>query len=91
MSSTRNRRLTVKDPFFLLDQATQFLRKHLGNSAVLLKAIAAKAPRFYLRDYAGMNRTTAKDYRRQITQQQIETYLPTKTGQETKIASLGLV
>ena len=64
----------------------------MGNSAVLLKAIAAKTLKFYLQDYAGMNCTTAKDYGRQITQQQIRAYLQTKTGQKGKmIASLGLV
>ena len=47
------------------------LREYLGNSAVLLKAIAAKTLRFCLQDYARMNRTTAKDYRREITHQQI--------------------
>lgn len=38
-----------------------------------------------------MNSTTAKDYKRRITQQQLRAYLQTKADQETKITSLGLV
>ena len=69
MSNTPNRNLSVKRPVSLLEQATQFIRKYSGNSAVSTQSQSGETPRFCLQDYAGMNRTTAKDYKWRITQQ----------------------
>ena len=93
---TCKRHLTVKGPFLCSKKQPSFS----GNTQVAvlcrIKTVAAKIPRFSLRDHAGMNRTAAKDYRR-ITQgfltqrQQLRAYLHTRTGKETKITSLAEV
>ena len=93
---TCKRHLTVKGLFLCSKKQPSFS----GNTQIAvrcrLKAVAAKIPRFSLRDHVRMNRIAAKDYRR-ITQgfftqqQQLRAYLHTRTGKETKILSLAEV